>query len=396
MTTWTTPATIRDRARRRWEDSSILRFYVAGAPCPPLDIPVRGPTAREIGPDLARVREWRDALVAGGRAEQAYHLSTREVGGRAIGRMIIPDRVSITAFEQYWRLLGVAQEVRQLDHVVAQTRDSDERLLDWVALRPLAALELADDWTSIVATAHWLAAEAGRGRYLREVDTPGVDTKFIERHQRVLGELLACLDHDWLDNGSSGRTFATRHGFREPERLVQLRFDPALGALPSGIDEAALPLLHAGALTIEPEHVLVVENQVTFLSVPVPARGVVVWGHGFDALRLGSVRWLRGAADVRYWGDIDTHGLAILNGLRTQVPAVRSVLMDVQTLLQHRDRWGVEPRPTRADLRALLPEERRLYLDLIEGTHGPNLRLEQERVDWAYALRVLTGDPRVR
>jgi len=39
---------------------------------------------------------------------------------------------------------------------------------------------------------------------------------------------------------------------------------------------------------------------------------------------------------VRYWGDVDTHGMAILAEVRRALPHVRSALMDLETLQDHR------------------------------------------------------------
>lgn len=83
-------------------------------------------------------------------------------------------------------------------------------------------------------------------------------------------------------------------------------------------------------------------------------------------------------------GDIDTHGFAILSGLRSGVRHVESLAMDRQTLLAHRDRWGMEPSPTTALLPHLTPAEADLRRDLVEDTYGPRIRLEQERLDWAH------------
>lgn len=41
---------------------------------------------------------------------------------------------------------------------------------------------------------------------------------------------------------------------------------------------------------------------------------------------------------VHYWGDLDTHGSAILDRLRAWLPQTRSFLMDRETLLDHRER----------------------------------------------------------
>ncbi|HYO85787.1 MAG TPA: Wadjet anti-phage system protein JetD domain-containing protein [Dermatophilaceae bacterium] len=394
MTAWTGPTQVRERARRRWDDGSLPRDYVLGKPCPCLDIPVRGPTPREIGHDLARVRQWQGALIVGGHDGRVYDVSMRTIGGRAIGRTAIPDRVTVTTYDQWWRLLGVTAEVRCLDEVLTRTRLGHGQLVEWVARRPLRAIDLSPVWPALLAATDWLVAQSGHGRYLREVSAPGVDTKFIERHQGVLAELLDCrAGPQGSRTADRSRTFASRRGFREPQRLVHLRLDTSLGCLPNNIDEAALPLRHAAGLGVTPQRVFVIENQVTFLSVPVPRGEVVVWGHGFDAHRLGDLPWLRAAAEVRYWGDIDTHGFVILSSLRARVPHLESVLMDRATLLAHRDRWVPEPSPAHGELRALSPPEQRLYHDLVEGVYGPAVRLEQERVDWAHCLRAL-GDNR--
>ena len=72
-----------------------------------------------------------------------------------------------------------------------------------------------------------------------------------------------------------------------------------------------------------------------------------------------------------YWGDLDTHGFAILNRLRQRFPRARSILMDRDTLLAHQSQWVTEPTPTRAALDRLTPAEQELYADLVDGTFGP-------------------------
>jgi hypothetical protein len=94
--------------------------------------------------------------------------------------------------------------------------------------------------------------------------------------------------------------------------------------------------------------------------------------------------WLR-AAPVHYWGDLDTHGFAILDRLRAWLPQTASFLMDRETLLAHRDRWVPEPTPTAATLTRLDTAEAALYDDLVSDRLAESLRLEQERIGWAWA-----------
>jgi Domain of unknown function (DUF4194)/Uncharacterized protein conserved in bacteria C-term(DUF2220) len=74
----------------------------------------------------------------------------------------------------------------------------------------------------------------------------------------------------------------------------------------------------------------------------------------------------------------------MLNRLRRRFPHARSILMDRETLLAHRSQWVPEPTPTRAALDLLTPAEQNLYQALVTGAFGPAVRLEQERVNFAW------------
>jgi len=93
---------------------------------------------------------------------------------------------------------------------------------------------------------------------------------------------------------------------------------------------------------------------------------------------------------ITYWGDVDTHGLAILNRLRSRFPRARSVLVDRGTLLAHRSQWVAEKTPAKAALGLLNPAEQAIYQDLVNGIFGPAVRLEQERVSFAALEQALS------
>jgi hypothetical protein len=125
----------------------------------------------------------------------------------------------------------------------------------------------------------------------------------------------------------------------------------------------------------------VIENEITYLAFPRPADTLVIFGGGYAVDLLESLGWLADL-DLAYWGDIDTHGFVILNRLRRRFGHARSLLMDRATLLAHRGQWVIEPNPIAASLDLLDPEEAELYHDLLDGTLGPSIRLEQERVSF--------------
>jgi hypothetical protein len=124
------------------------------------------------------------------------------------------------------------------------------------------------------------------------------------------------------------------------------------------------------------------------LAFPLPERAMVIWGRGYAVDALAPLRWLADL-DVVYWGDIDTHGFAILSRLRGMFPGVRSMLMDRETLLAHPDQWVREPSPVTGVLAGLTAAEAALCADLAEGVYGDRVRLEQERVSFGAVERAM-------
>ena len=115
---------------------------------------------------------------------------------------------------------------------------------------------------------------------------------------------------------------------------------------------------------------------------------MVVFGAGYGFEVLAGAQWLHRCA-VHYWGDIDTHGFAILDQLRATLPHAQSLLMDRATLLAHADHWGEEPQPLLRNLPRLTAEEGALFDDLRDNRLRPRLRLEQERIGFGWVQQAL-------
>lgn len=380
---WSTPDDVVAKVRRRWADGSLLRSYALDEPFPLMEVPLRGPRAAEVGDDLDAVRTWVSRLDAGRRGDSRYELRWTSIGGREFGRNQIPARAAVSTYAQAWALLEVADDVRRFDRVWALTVAAEPQtgaaVRSWVLNHPHRAVELSAVWEQMLGAYAWLDAHRDSGRYLREISAPGVDTKFAERHRPVLAGLLGV--------SSTAAGFVSGLGLQAKPELVRLRVAADLG-LPAPLTELAVRADELADLPLSPRIAVVVENEITYLSVPVPDHGVVIWGKGFEVDRVGRLPWLVGV-DIVYWGDLDTHGFAILDRLRAFQPQTRSVLMDRATLLAHRDRWVVEERPASSLLTRLTAEEAALYADLVSDTLGAGVRLEQERVDWSWAVERL-------
>lgn len=377
---WVTAAQVRDKVRRRWDDGTLLRAHARGELFTPLEIPLRAPGVSQIGERLGEVQDWIADLDAGSRDGARYTLRYKQVGGQRVGRNQIPTHAVLERYDQAWTLLGVRRDVAAFDEMVAAAPDARSR--DWLLSAPMLALEYAHEWPRIVAAYRWLDGARGSGRYLRQIDAPGVDTKFVEGHRRILAGMLGV--------SRSAPVFLHDLGLGSTPEYVRFRLGGGVRPVPVG--ELSVRVDELAGLDLPVRTAVIVENEITYLTLPVPADGVVIWGRGFDVARLG--RWAAlGDADVHYWGDLDTHGFAILHRLRFHLPRVRSFLMDAETLRAHRERWGREATPASSTLSLLTPDEAAVYDDLVSDRFGEQLRLEQERIDWGWALDRLPYEP---
>ena len=224
--------------------------------------------------------------------------------------------------------------------------------------------------------------------YLRHVDVPGVDTKFVERHQKIIGQLLtAALPDDRVD--LTQPTSPRRFGFRSKPDCTRLRLLAPVPPFPAGITEVRLRTDELAALELRVATVFVVENEASYLAFPDVPGAIVIFGEGFHLTSLEALSWLA-RKELVYWGDIDTHGFAILNRFRERFASVGSILMDHATLPAHPTQWVTEPEPTSEPLPYLTDAERSLYNDLIEDRFGTAVRLEQERIRFCL-LRAALG-----
>jgi hypothetical protein len=138
------------------------------------------------------------------------------------------------------------------------------------------------------------------------------------------------LPDDRVDRARPSSDFAGRYRFRDKPAYVRFRY-LANGA---GFSEMSVRMSELASLPLAARTVFVVENEITYLAFPRTDDAVVIFGAGYAAAKLAPLRWLAGK-NLVYWGDIDTHGFAILNRLRSAFGHARSMLMDRATLLAH-------------------------------------------------------------
>ena len=390
---WTTPADLRTQVQRLWDRGDLLRAAVTDAVSWPLRLSLKTPGASDLSDRFEAVREWVRAVAD----TPQVRIEWREWNHRVQGTQQLPAAVLLDTLQDALVFISKGRQAQRFEAVWQQTAAAQPPLLAWLARRPIQALDLADRWERLLAVVAWLQAHPRPGVYLRQVDVPGVDSKFIEAHRGVLAELLdLALPPEVVETNATGvAQFTRRFGFLDKPVRIRFRLlDPALPSLPGCEDlpDITLDAASFAALVLPVQRVFITENETNFLAFPPAADAIAVFGAGYGWEALARASWLH-RCQLHYWGDIDTHGFAILDQLRGHFPGAASFLMDRETLLAHRLHWGEEPDPTRHDLVCLTPEEAAVYDDLRFDRHQTQLRLEQERVGFGWLCDRLTCIP---
>lgn len=388
--TWTTSKELKAQLARLWDRGELLCDAVTGNKRFPLRLSIKGPSSADITERLPAVRawaaEWADA--------SPLRVEWQEIRHRVQGTQTLPACGWIDCLDDALGWLGKRREWARFIGLVEMTRQQNPDLLPWLGKRPLQALDLAEAWPRFLAVVEWVSKHPRPAIYLRQVDLPGVHSKFIENHRAVLSELLdLTLPVDSVDTSQTGvARFAARYGFLDKPTRIRFRMlDPAIRAVAgTSCPDVSLDAISFSQLAIDVRRVFITENEINFLAFPKIPGGIVIFGAGYGWGALAQARWLE-RCSLYYWGDIDTHGFAILDQLRSHFGHVQSFLMDRATLDAHTSFWGREDQPQRGDLSRLTAEELRLYNDLRYNRIREGLRLEQEHLNFGWVQEHIDG-----
>jgi hypothetical protein len=386
---WTTAADLRVQVQKLWDRGVLPTALVSGTPLFPRRLALKVPTSDELSQRFDEAREWAGAL----RRIAHCRVVMREVRHRVIGSNSVPCEVWVDSLADALAMIGLSKDAHTLEELSKATRSRNALLLPWVEKYALRAMALADDWTRMLDVIAWMQLHPRPGIYLRQIDLPHIHTKFIEGHRGVLLELLdLALPPEAIDRRRGGISqFCARYGFRDkPQRIRFRMLDASRALLPIGTDQDLTLNTDAfDRLESAVKRVFITENETNYLAFPEVADAMVVFGAGYGFEMLANAAWLH-QCEIYYWGDIDTHGFAILDQLRARIPDAQSLLMDRETLMSHLSAWTQEPTPERRDLARLTSAERALYDDLRDNRLGASVRLEQERIAFGWLNSALS------
>lgn len=356
----------------------------AGESLWPLEVALGAPTEQAALRQVDGVRAWVSAWQGW---QGVGALSWCERRWKALGVQRLPEKLALRGPEDVAMWIG---ESARWERAQSRYRALIAR---WPALAqqlPRYFDVLADysdaDYQRLTEMLDWIASHPYSNLYPRQLPVSGLDSKWLDGRKGLLTDLVAAIQED----SSSDLDFYQRCGLKAPPLLVRMRvLDQSLRAHVGGVGDITAPVEDLAGISWPVSHVFIVENLQTGLAMSDMPGAVVFMRLGYNVDVLARLPWLA-RARCMYWGDLDTHGFAILHRARSYIPELQSVLMDEETLLRHKALWVDEAaQHSAAELTLLTKDEQQLYRDLKQQRWGQNVRLEQERIDWTTAWNVL-------
>ncbi len=385
---------LRKLAARHWARGDNQRDLLAGRDWNTLSIAMSSPSGRDLLQNYAAYNATRTELRA--QDGRQFRLSWKSVNHQKLGEQNRPVSADFEPENDWLGFIGRKREAESFKKISADILHHEPALLPLLSAKPALVPEYTDVWSQLLDVCAWFIAHPGSGLYLRQIDLPGIDSKFIEQHQTVLSLLLDVVLPKVADDsvrGLSRHGFERRYGLSYEQPLIRFRLlDEKLAETLHGLADLSLPCSQFAALHLPIKRVFITENKVNGLAFPAHPDALVIFGLGYGLESLFDANWLADT-EIHYWGDLDTHGYAILARLRLHFPKVQSLLMDEATLQAHWSQHVEEKTPVTGAMPQPLTEmEARTYnrLQLPDGRYA---RIEQERVAFRWIKQTLQRLP---
>ena len=145
----------------------------------------------------------------------------------------------------------------------------------------------------------------------------------------------------------------------------------------------SIPISEFLKLKLTVSNVFIVENKVNFLTFPIVANSIVIWGQGYGVASTKKSELLK-SVNLIYWGDLDAQGFEILSQFRSYFSHVKSFLMDRVTFDKYFENDSGTPSKINIELNLTAEEN-----DLYQYLKFNNYRLEQEKIPQYYVIKRL-------
>lgn len=377
------------------ENISHLILRLQGQREYPIRVPLKTPTVKTIMSDIASyenfVRLWNDFPYQEMIERVSINYRYGVQGENIPAEFVVHDfkellklissknKNAVTAFIERCKTLSDIMHYDNLNNLYSLYRELN--------LEAISNKEFSD----LMICMPQLKRGLGKDYYLRAIPIEHIDTKFIEKHDKVILSILRTLSLCSADESLEDylEVEAKPDGFAH----IRVLDDSLVERYPYMMVPSSL------LLNIEPpgDNLIVVENVQSGLMLPKLKNTSVIFGCGRN-LSWSKASWLKHKKQIFYWGDLDSWGYQMLCEFRENSQcSVKSMLMDraVFNRVSHTERMVHEDKSTEVKVEFLTEDEKQALAflqgqqnnvsntesDVASFTDIKLNRLEQEKLD---------------
>src|SRR5690606_2447595 len=213
-----------------------------------------------------------------------YVVKTEQQNFRRTGIHELPQFIEFETLDDYISFIGKKQDwqifLRNYKHVI----ETFLSLQEWSFNNCLRLCEPGINWADILKVCQYFKQNPTPHLYIRELPI-SVHTKFIERNQSVIRELLDVLISQNVNK--TEKQFEKRFNLKyaEPQIRFKILDKEVSQKFFSGIDDLAIPVSQFEALHLPFRKVLIVENKTTLyttLTLPKMNNTIAIFGGGYN------------------------------------------------------------------------------------------------------------------
>jgi len=329
---------------------------------------------KELGPIIENSKD---------RKGYGYSIVYSKINTRKHGQQDIPVEIKFETLEDYLLFAKKKTPYNNFLSDVSLIISQFSELEDLFVKSPNIVLENHEKWPELLSVCYWFKHLYEQDKYyIRELPIESIHTKFIENNKGTLKILLDVIIPDKIRTEESD--FEKRYGLKYSPLFIRLRILDKHLFINNCFTDVCLTVGEFKQTPLNCKNILITENLMNFLTLPLIDNTIALWGGGFGIDKLKNISWFENK-NIYYWGDLDTHGMQILSQLRIYYPHVFNLMMDKETLELHRQYWGVGKETKVLNLPGLTDQEKELFFLLKEH----NTRLEQERIPQTFVLNIL-------
>ena len=373
---------IEKKLQNIYKKGDIFSLFIDKKQIFPIAIKLKKPTQKDLQNNFLSIKKEIEELKSSG-----FKLEFKEFKFKTIGVQNLPIAVRVDSLDEFLSLINKEQEfkiwVESFEFIVQKY----PKLFSFFHKKPFVVLEYECCWDKLLSVIGFLMDNSSN-IYIREISLPNIDTKFIEKHKKIIDILISNIKEIEPLNTLNNFAFEKRYGLKYPQAEIRFRIlDKSLYI--NGLSDLSVTIEEFKELKIDCKRVFIVENKITFLAFFDVKDAIIIFGKGYGVSAIKDVEWLK-SKELIYWGDIDIDGFAILSQLRSYFKSVKSILMDIATIEEFKDRAvSYNAKPKEIELKNLTQDEQKAFKRVLNGYYGVNFRLEQEKIPFEWVREVL-------